>query len=165
MALQSSGAISFSQIAAHFGGSTPHSMSEYYTLLGMGVTGLPSSGTFAFSNFHGKSNQVITSVWVSSGYSDTIQTVTSPASSFLYWGDSQANGNNHGWVGDGVNFFYEYSHNYAGSRTYNGATWVPASTPGVPNPNQGSVLLNKIVFSTVWVDTSAYVNTTTTAQI
>ena len=30
MALQSSGQISLSQIAAEFGGSAPHSLSEYY---------------------------------------------------------------------------------------------------------------------------------------
>ena len=30
MTLQPSGSLSFSQIAAEFGGSTPHSISEYY---------------------------------------------------------------------------------------------------------------------------------------
>jgi len=52
MTLQSSGAISLSDIAAEFGGSTPHSLSEYY-----GVdTGVPSSGTISFSDFYGTSN-------------------------------------------------------------------------------------------------------------
>ena len=31
MALQSSGAISFGNLASEFGGSTPHSLSEYYS--------------------------------------------------------------------------------------------------------------------------------------
>jgi hypothetical protein len=32
MALQSSGAISLNDIATEFGGTTPHSLSEYYAL-------------------------------------------------------------------------------------------------------------------------------------
>ena len=34
MTLQSSGAISLANIAAEFGGSTPHSLSEYYGVAG-----------------------------------------------------------------------------------------------------------------------------------
>lgn len=52
MALQSSGAISLNDIATEFGGSQPHSISEYY-----GVdTGVPSSGTIAFDDFYGTSS-------------------------------------------------------------------------------------------------------------
>lgn len=51
MALQSSGAISLSDIAAEFGGSTPHSLSEYYGV----ATGVPSSGTIDFADFYGTS--------------------------------------------------------------------------------------------------------------
>ena len=51
MPLPASGAISLSQIAAEFGGSTPHSMSEYYAA----ASGIPSSGAISFSQFHGKS--------------------------------------------------------------------------------------------------------------
>ena len=54
MALPSSGAISLSQIAGEIGGSTPHSLSEYYGT----VSGVPSSGAISFSNFRGKSNAV-----------------------------------------------------------------------------------------------------------
>ena len=61
MALQTSGAINFSQIAAHFGGSGSHSLSEYRALAGLGVTGIPASGAISFSTFYGKSNQVTTS--------------------------------------------------------------------------------------------------------
>lgn len=51
MALQTSGEISLADIAAEFGGSTPHSLSEYY-----GVDTVPASGTISFSDFYGTSN-------------------------------------------------------------------------------------------------------------
>ena len=50
MALQTSGAISLSQIATEFGGSAPHSLSEYY----ISNAGLPASGTISFNQFYGK---------------------------------------------------------------------------------------------------------------
>ena len=49
MTLQSSGAISLANIAAEFGGSAPHSLSEYY----LGHSGIPSSGTISMSQFYG----------------------------------------------------------------------------------------------------------------
>ena len=52
MALQSSGQISLLDIANEFGGSTPHSLSEYY-----GVdSGIPSSGAISIGNFYGATN-------------------------------------------------------------------------------------------------------------
>ena len=48
MALQSSGQISLSDIASEFGGSTPHSLSEYY-----GKGGVTSSGQISLSDFYG----------------------------------------------------------------------------------------------------------------
>ena len=51
MALQSSGAISLQDIATEFGGSTPHSLSEYYGV----ASGVPSSGTISLSDFYGTS--------------------------------------------------------------------------------------------------------------
>ena len=54
MALQSSGAITLAQIAAEFGGSTPHSLSEYYGA----ASGVPSSGTISFDDFYGTSSNV-----------------------------------------------------------------------------------------------------------
>ncbi len=52
MALQSSGPISLLDIANEFGGSTPHSLSEYY-----GVdSGIPSSGSISIGNFYGATN-------------------------------------------------------------------------------------------------------------
>lgn len=51
MPLQSSGPISLNDIAGEFGGTTPHSLSEYY-----GVdTGVPASGIISFSDFYGTS--------------------------------------------------------------------------------------------------------------
>ena len=64
MALPSSGSISFSEIAAEFGGTAPHSLSEYYPLVGQGIAGLPSSGTFNFSHFHGKDKDMNNPAWV-----------------------------------------------------------------------------------------------------
>ena len=52
MTLQSSGAISLANIASEFGGSTPHSLSEYYGVAG----GVPSSGTISMSQFYGTSS-------------------------------------------------------------------------------------------------------------
>lgn len=56
MALQSSGAISIGDIAGEFGGSTPHSLSEYYGA----ASGVPSSGAISISDFYGTSNIVFT---------------------------------------------------------------------------------------------------------
>lgn len=49
MALQTSGAISLSDVAGEFGGSAPHSLSEYYGV----ASGIPSSGTISLSHFYG----------------------------------------------------------------------------------------------------------------
>lgn len=56
MALQSSGAISISNIAGEFGGSTPHSMSEYYrngAYTTENNTNVPTSGAISISQFYG----------------------------------------------------------------------------------------------------------------
>ena len=49
MALPSTGPLSMAQIAAEFGGSVPHSLSEYYGA----APGIPSSGAISFSQFLG----------------------------------------------------------------------------------------------------------------
>ena len=51
MALQSSGAISLSDIQTEFGGSNPISLSEYY-----GSDTVPASGAISFDDFYGTSN-------------------------------------------------------------------------------------------------------------
>ena len=58
MALPSSGTISVLQVAQMFGGSTPHSLSEYYkggsyVLTTDTVPNVPTGGTISLSNFHG----------------------------------------------------------------------------------------------------------------
>ena len=52
MGLQSSGSISLSDIAGEFGGSTPHSLSEYYDA----ASGVPASGAISLANFYGTSS-------------------------------------------------------------------------------------------------------------
>ena len=68
MALQTSGAISFAQVQAEFGGSYPASMNEYYqggsyvpttASFGKGSTinyNIPASGQISLSNFYGGRN-------------------------------------------------------------------------------------------------------------
>lgn len=51
MALPSSGQISFSNIAGEFGGSIPHSLSEYYG----STLSIPNSGAISVSQFYGQS--------------------------------------------------------------------------------------------------------------
>lgn len=55
MALQTSGAISNSDVQGEFGGSSPISLSEYYSA----ATGVPASGNpISLSDFYGKANTV-----------------------------------------------------------------------------------------------------------
>ena len=60
MAVKSSGSLSFNtDIVGEFGGSTPHSLSEYYrggANVPSGVTDVPASGEIQFSDFYGTSN-------------------------------------------------------------------------------------------------------------
>ena len=51
MALQTSGAISLSDIQSEFGGSNPISLSEYYGA----ASGIPASGAISLSDFYGAS--------------------------------------------------------------------------------------------------------------
>jgi hypothetical protein len=57
MALQTSGAISLSNIQTEFGGSNPISLSEYYSAAG----GVPASGAISLSDFYGTSNGIMES--------------------------------------------------------------------------------------------------------
>ena len=61
MALQTSGAISLNDIAGEFGGSVPHSITEYYRGGGLvpnssANNSIPTSGTISFSQFYGGTN-------------------------------------------------------------------------------------------------------------
>lgn len=61
MPLQSSGAISLTDIQTEFGGANPISINEYYQNGGIvgAVFGIPTSGQIAFSDFYGKSNFIM----------------------------------------------------------------------------------------------------------
>ena len=61
MALQSSGQISMTDIVGEFGGSVPHSLSEYYRDGGAvpaNNTNVPTSGSIAIGNFYGAVNEI-----------------------------------------------------------------------------------------------------------
>ena len=175
MALQTSGAISMANIVAEFGGVGSDSISEYYVLAGMGVSGIPSSGSISFSHFHGKSKNVTTSVWTPSGYNST---------SYVYWKDVFSYPN-----GAGTMYFYNSD---------NGGSWVYAKSDVVSGMNiqLNGTGTNRTYYSgiyrftrgsyrgqsggsgkykwhnltvarntTVWIDTSGYVDTATIASI
>lgn len=61
MAIQGSGSINMTDIAAEFGGSVPHSLSEYYRNGGAvpgNNTNVPTSGTISLSNFYNAVNEI-----------------------------------------------------------------------------------------------------------
>lgn len=169
MALQSSGAISMSQIKDEFGGTGSHALSEYRALAGLGVSGIPASGAISFSQFHGKSNQVTTSVWVSSGYNQTTEVWIALHYSWWYSG----NGTRWGTWG-----YHDVYHTWntsmgvisgntsAASRTWNGYTWKNnGSWFWLGNSGARHYGINQYQDQTTWIDTSSYQNQTITAQI
>ena len=182
MALQTSGAISFSQIVAEFGGVGSHSMSEYYPLAGLGVSGIPASGAISFSTFYGKSNQVTTSVWVSSGYYadvfthlGTLSVVTGMTA--IFWAYVVAYGrawfmlntfNSLGLAAAAVTVqnlsnSAALTEIYVGTRRYSkGAFHSNPSAGGYIDAYHALVVWDNV---NTWVDTSGYQNTTTTVQI
>lgn len=90
MALQSSGAISLSDIATEFGGTAPHSLSEYYRdagFVGAGAPNVPTSGALRMNKFFGgqaaiaitlasnASNQDILTLAQSQGYNASTDSI------------------------------------------------------------------------------------------
>jgi len=144
MALASSGAISFAQIAAEFGGTAPHSLSEYYPLLAQGVTGLPSSGTFNFSHFHGKDKDVAT--WTASGYNSSAWVNIGTIHGAYYHHNYQGNNN---WINKMV---------VAGTHMWNTNSYTSGNTR---YRSTGAVGANKPLYrdsyTTTWNDTSGNV--------
>ena len=69
MTIKSSGSsLAISEIAAEFGGSTPHSMSEYYSggdNVPSSTGDIASSGANSMSNFYGTSNRIIITLTIS----------------------------------------------------------------------------------------------------
>ena len=97
MVLQSSGAISFSNIQTEFGGANPISLSEYYSNSGAGYTigssGIPNTGSsISLSQFLGKSKIYLVSGNVSGNMSETggarIATLTGQDDKGAYIGDN-----------------------------------------------------------------------------
>ena len=64
MALPSSGPLSIGDIAGEFGGTAPHSMSEYYGA----AAGVPASGTISIGDFRGTSSAIYTQVTGTAGW-------------------------------------------------------------------------------------------------
>lgn len=65
MTLQTSGTIDLSDIETEFGGTTPTSLSEYYSgasFVATGTPGIPSTGAISLSDFYGASNQYAFSI-------------------------------------------------------------------------------------------------------
>ena len=61
MAIKSSGSLSMTEIVDEFGGSVPHSLSEYYRNGGAvpgNNTNVPTSGTISMSNFYNAVNEI-----------------------------------------------------------------------------------------------------------
>lgn len=122
MALQSSGAISLSEIAAEFGGSTPHSLSEYYDA----ASGVPSSGAIDFSDFYGTASGPATNGLLFNLDARNSSSYTSGAST---WYDLTSNNrdfdlyNTPTGVTNGISFNGSNEHAYIDD-----ATWIPEGT-------------------------------------
>ena len=84
MAIKSSGSLSMTEIVNEFGGSVPHSLSEYYRNGGRvpaNNTSVPTSGTISIGNFYGAVNEIqytissnTTNFQLSSAYGSNWQT-------------------------------------------------------------------------------------------
>lgn len=86
MTLQSSGAISLANIAGEFGGSTPHSLSEYYSA----ASGIPSSGTISISQFYGKASGPQLQITSYASLYSPLTTGKSASPAYLVFENSQA---------------------------------------------------------------------------
>ena len=99
MALQTTGAISLSNIATEFGGTAPHSLSEYYGA----AAGVPASGAVSIGGFRGKSSQFefaitanvtnanLRTLAVNAGWDGTSKVVATINSGVVVSGNTQGN--------------------------------------------------------------------------
>ena len=94
MALQSSGQIKLSELATEFGGSAPHSMSEYYaggTNVPSGTGSIPTSGEIQLAaDFYGTSNYLASGT-ITVGYA-TVK-ATNDESGYSNGSNTNDNGN------------------------------------------------------------------------
>jgi len=123
MTIVSSGAISINSLVGEYGGSAPHSMSEYYkggSLVGNHTNNpnVPTSGTIALNNFYGANN---TSPVTHDEYANFVNdhsSVTIAKSTSYYRGWVQNILVNAGSVGNDPYF------NYGGTNIYLAGAWV-----------------------------------------
>lgn len=141
MALQSSGSISLADIASEFGGSAPHSLSEYYGA----ASGIPSSGQISISQFYGKSSSIAVNVSFTQCY-DHYAKVYYDGNGKIYIRSHEPSGNIHTGRGDCGGHtqgnILRYSFNKSGFSTIN----VTVSASG--RNGSGSRTINQSVNST-----------------
>lgn len=90
MTLQSSGAISFADIKAEFGGVDPISLGDYYAI----ATGLPTSGAISFSDFYGKKFIVYETITSSRTWAPKVNQAT-----YIHiWVIGAGGSGGHGWA-------------------------------------------------------------------
>lgn len=77
MPIQTSGPIDATDISAEFGGTAPHSLSEYYGA----ASGIPSSGTINYSDFYGKASTLIPTITYLGGNSGSSSSYSVSSSS------------------------------------------------------------------------------------
>lgn len=99
MTLQTTGPISLGNIAAEFGDTAPHSLSEFYGV----ASGIPTTGAIGIGSFYGVSSQFVATItsnvqelnlrtWlVSLGWNQTAPVVVTVASGVYIWSDNTAN--------------------------------------------------------------------------
>jgi hypothetical protein len=122
MALQSSGAISLNDIAGEFGGSTPHSLSEYYAA----ASGVPSSGAIDFADFYGTASGPATNGLIFNLDARNSSSYTSNATT---WYDLTSNNRDFSLYGsptgvtNAISFSGSSQHAYIAD-----GTWIPEGT-------------------------------------
>lgn len=99
MTLQTTGPISLGNIAAEFGDTAPHSLSEFYGV----ASGIPTTGAIGIGSFYGAASQFVATItsnvqelnlrtWlVSLGWNQTVPVVVTVASGVYVWSDNTAN--------------------------------------------------------------------------
>ena len=111
MTIVSSGAISINSLVGEYGGSSPHSMSEYYkggSLVGnhSGNPNVPTSGAISLSNFYGASNTAPFTADTTATFVAGYTSLTIVKSTTYYRGYMQNSLVNTGSVGSNTTFQY-----------------------------------------------------------
>ena len=149
MPLQNSGQISLADIAAEFGGTTPHSMSEYYSA----ATGIPASGTIDMSDFYGASA-------AAAGYTLTTDQQDFDARAFLIaqgWNGSDAvsltiDTGVYVYASSTANYAFDMGGNYPSGLTLINKGYImgrggnAAPTPAIPRGALSGIVYNSPMF-------------------